>query len=137
MEAQSAGPPSSGSSCARSRTRRGFVWTDESLGAELRAFVEGRGFWPPREQFRAARRNDLWIAADWLGGHALWAYRCGLARAKALGSPGLGPLVLDRTDRAGIEPAVPDVATRTPDLDHVVAEEPSGVLQVHPAVDLG
>jgi Fic family protein len=58
----------------RERTGRGrpVRWTDTTIEAELRAFVEGRASWPSPAEFRAAGKGALYAAVAKHGGVGRW-----------------------------------------------------------------
>ncbi|MGH2880329.1 MAG: Fic family protein [Solirubrobacteraceae bacterium] len=54
------------------RSGRPRRWTDGSIERELRAYLDDRSDWPPRADFEAAGRGDLYKAASRAGGIARW-----------------------------------------------------------------
>jgi Fic family protein len=59
----------------RGRKRK---WKDQVIERELKAFLKGRSAWPPREEFQAAGRGDLYSAASRAGGISRWRRIFGL-----------------------------------------------------------
>jgi Fic family protein len=64
----------------RERTGRGrpVRWTDTTIEAELRAFLEGKTSWPSPAEFRAAGKGALYTAAAKHGGVGRWRKIVGL-----------------------------------------------------------
>lgn len=56
-------------------------WTPERIRAGLAKLCEGRQAWPSAQEFKAAGRGDLYVAASRYGGIAYWAAELGLPRA--------------------------------------------------------
>jgi len=55
-----------------SRAGRRPKWTEATIEAELRAFLEGKPEWPSHEQFRNAGKSSLYTAMSRVGGVARW-----------------------------------------------------------------
>ena len=53
-------------------------WTDETIEAELRGFLDGRSTWPSAGDFRAAGKADLYAAASRHGSIRRWRNLFGL-----------------------------------------------------------
>jgi Fic family protein len=53
-------------------------WSDSTIEAELRRFLDGRSTWPPPAEFRAAGKGSLYAAASRAGGIARWRRVIGL-----------------------------------------------------------
>ena len=47
-------------------------WTEATIEAELRAFLEGKPDWPSHEEFRKAGKSSLYTAMSRVGGIARW-----------------------------------------------------------------
>ena len=70
-------------------------WTPDRIRRELAAFCADRGAWPTANEFKAAGRGDLYVAASRYGGVAHWADELGLARgdrSHAAARPARAPL---------------------------------------------
>lgn len=63
---------------AAPRVGRPTKWTDAKIESELRAFLSGRGEWPPPREFRANGKGDLYAAATRAGGISRWRRIFGL-----------------------------------------------------------
>jgi hypothetical protein len=55
-------------------------WTPDRIRRELETFCAHRRVWPTANEFKAAGRGDLYVAASRYGGVAQWADELGLAR---------------------------------------------------------
>lgn len=60
------------------RVGRPARWNDTLIERELRAFVADRADWPPRSDFIAAGRRDLYAAASRSGGISRWRQMLGM-----------------------------------------------------------
>lgn len=60
------------------RVGRPAKWNDTLIERELRAFVADRADWPPRNDFIAAGRRDLYAAASRSGGISRWRQMLGM-----------------------------------------------------------
>jgi DNA-binding transcriptional ArsR family regulator len=62
-------------------------WTPERIRAGLARLCEGRTTWPSAQEFKAAGRGDLYVAASRYGGIAFWAAELGLPKASEAVQP--------------------------------------------------
>jgi len=62
-------------------------WTPERIRAGLARICEGRTTWPSAQEFKAAGRGDLYVAASRYGGIAFWAAELGLPKASEAAEP--------------------------------------------------
>jgi Fic family protein len=71
-------PGTASSAARRTRPGRPVKWTDARIEQELRAFLSGRGDWPPPSEFRSAGKGALYAAATKSGGIPRWRRMLGL-----------------------------------------------------------
>jgi Fic family protein len=57
---------------ALSRAGRPTKWTDTTIEAELRAYLDGMSTWPSPQEFRAAGKGPLYAAVSRAGGVSRW-----------------------------------------------------------------